>query len=142
MKTIEETIQQNIMWLNKKIQKQLKLQPMFEKALDIAKTSPMFANFMVLDWLDCQLMLEFEVQSFSQATSILAQLESALGTEFIETNDSHDIGCRLIYNKERTIRIDLRPAESSPLCRQEIIGYEQKPVYKFICDGMEEQYES
>ena len=135
MNTIEQAIEQNTRWLNKKIEKQRELQPTFEKALDIAKTSPMFKRFMILDWLDCQLMLEFEVQSFYQATSILIQIESALNTEFVETSDSHDLGCRLIYNKDKTIRVDLRPIESSPLCRQEIIGYKQKPVYKFICEG-------
>jgi hypothetical protein len=135
MKTVQEVIENNIEWLNKKIQKQKELQPIFEKALHLAKTSEMFRKFFIIDFTDCKVVLEFDVSSFSQIEPLLVQMENALSIEFTKTIDCYDTGCRLIYSKCGIIRIDLRPREDSALCRQEIVGYEPKPVYKFICKG-------
>jgi len=135
MKTVAEAIEANIGWLNKKIQKQKELQPIFEQALSLAETSPMFKEFFIVDFVDCYIVLHFDVDSFYQITPLLEQMENALQVEFAETSDAHEMGCRLIYSKCRAIRVDLQPREQSALCRQEIVGYESKPVYKFICKG-------
>lgn len=75
------------------------------------------------------------VKEMAEVGPLLDVLEQKLGIVFDRTEDRAESNWREFHAKDAPwIRVDAELTADTEHCHREVVGYEQTPVYKLVCD--------